>query len=207
MHAKNPSLSATYTTTAGCLCELKRNLKAKSLRWADALASLCPSLCSLSVPSGCVMYQMLLGVTPLTQIVNSGLVVESRDVVQLVHCVLTQVPPAPSVVRPSIPQILSDIVMKCLEKDVDRRYQSAFGLSVDLRSAMQLTQALAAPEGGSLNVPSLKLGVWDQAAVFSVSKKLYGREPAVRTLERSLSRMLQTRRPHVVCVRGSPGSG
>lgn len=122
------------------------------------------------------MYQMLLGVTPLSQIVSAGGLAESRDVVQLVHAVLTQVPPAPSALRPSIPQIISDIVMKCLEKDVDRRYQSAFGLSVDLRSAMQLTQSLVAPEGGSLNVPLLKLGVWDQAAVFSVSKKLYGRE-------------------------------
>jgi predicted ATPase len=55
--------------------------------------------------------------------------------------------------------------------------------------------------------PLFKLGVWDQAAVFCVSKQLYGRENAVQLLKRSLDSMLHTRRTHVVAVRGVAGAG
>jgi len=155
---------------------------------------------------GVVLYQMLTGCLPLSK----GTGPDMQDNLQLVHAILTQVPPTPAQLRPaSIPLVLSHIIMKCIEKDPDDRYQSAFGLSVDLRSCLQLTQSLAAPPAGSLSfpLPLFQLGVWDQAAVFAVSKKLYGCSEAVSTLQRALESMLATRKTHVVAIRGSPGSG
>ena len=165
---------------------------------------------------GVVLYQMLTGRLPLQRASSGGGGggggAEPQDNLQLVHAILTQVPPSPAQLRPAaIPQILSAIIMKCIEKNPDDRYQSAFGLSVDLRSCLQLTQSLAAPSSDSgspiFSLPLFQLGVWDQAAVFAVSKKLYGCGAAVATLQRALESMLATRRTHVVAIRGSPGSG
>lgn len=131
----------------------------------------------------------------------------STDPLQLVHAILTTIPPTPQSLKPSVPQVLSNMIMKCLEKNPDARYQSAFGLSVDLRSCAQVSQALSAPLSGSLNFPTFPLGVWDSAAVYAVSKKLYGRETAVATLHQALDQMLSRGTTHVVAIRGSPGSG
>jgi serine/threonine protein kinase len=166
----------------------------------------CSSLLAASVSFVAqVLYQMLTGCLPLSK----GTGPDMQDNLQLVHAILTQVPPTPAQLRPaSIPLVLSHIIMKCIEKNPDDRYQSAFGLSVDLRSCLQLTQSLAAPPPGSLSfpLPLFQLGVWDQAAVFAVSKKLYGCSEAVSTLQRALESMLATRKTHVVAIRGSPGS-
>jgi diguanylate cyclase (GGDEF)-like protein len=55
------------------------------------------------------------------------------DALALIHDHLARVPiPARDVV-PTLPQTLSDIIARLLEKEPDRRYQSATGLAADLR--------------------------------------------------------------------------
>ena len=51
---------------------------------------------------------------------------------QLIHDHLAVVPPAPAELDPATPRGLSDIIMRLLEKEPDRRYQSAVGLAYDL---------------------------------------------------------------------------
>jgi histidine kinase len=162
---------------------------------------------------GVVLYQMLTGQLPLQH--TAAMAGDDGDAlhhlqppVHLVYAILTQVPPSPAALRPStIPRILSDVIMKCLAKNPDDRYQSMFGLSVDLRSCMQLTQSLSTPHAASDTFPTFALGAWDQAAVFAVSTKMYGCSDVMSTLQQSLDAMLRTRRTHVVCIRSLPGGG
>ncbi|GLY98565.1 serine/threonine protein kinase [Actinoplanes sp. NBRC 103695] len=55
------------------------------------------------------------------------------DPLDLIHAHLTRLPEPPAVVEPRVPAMLSAIVMRLLEKEPDRRYQSAEGLAYDLR--------------------------------------------------------------------------
>jgi serine/threonine protein kinase len=50
-------------------------------------------------------------------------------------------PPAPSSITPAVPHELDRIVLKCLEKDPEDRYQSAGELVVDLRRLLRQTES------------------------------------------------------------------
>ncbi|MES2258117.1 MAG: diguanylate cyclase [Pseudomonadota bacterium] len=101
---------------------------------------------------GATLYELAVGHPPFQQ----------KDVLQLVHDQLTRTPPAPATLAPGLPALLSELIMRLLEKEPDQRYQSAEGLAHDLaRMAAQLdagerpdfplarrdfTMRLAAPE-------------------------------------------------------------
>jgi beta-lactam-binding protein with PASTA domain/tRNA A-37 threonylcarbamoyl transferase component Bud32 len=71
---------------------------------------------------GVVMYELLTGVPPF--------VGESPVSVAYQH--VREYAPPPSDLNPNIPEALDAIVMRCLEKDPRRRYQTAGALAVDL---------------------------------------------------------------------------
>lgn len=71
---------------------------------------------------GVVMYELLTGVPPF--------VGESPVSVAYQH--VREFAPPPSDLNPNIPEALDAIVMRCLEKDPRRRYQTAGALSLDL---------------------------------------------------------------------------
>jgi serine/threonine protein kinase len=72
-----------------------------------------------------------LGVT-LYELLTRRRPFEAEDLLELVHDHLVRVPAAPSSLNPALPATLSDLVMRLLEKEPDRRYQSADGLAQDL---------------------------------------------------------------------------
>jgi predicted ATPase len=78
---------------------------------------------------------------------------EAADPLRLVHDILARVPTPPREAQPAVPYVLSDIVMRLLEKEPERRYQSAEGLRFDLAC---LREQLA--NGGE---PSFPLGQHD----------------------------------------------
>jgi hypothetical protein len=71
---------------------------------------------------GATLYELATGVPPFPV----------GDPLQMVHDTLAQVPLAPAERNARLPTQLSKIVMRLLEKDPHRRYQSADGLAVDL---------------------------------------------------------------------------
>ncbi|HVZ44816.1 MAG TPA: ATP-binding protein [Ramlibacter sp.] len=81
------------------------------------------------------------------------------DPLAALHERLTFAPVPPSVVRPELPGAFSDIVMRLLEKEPARRYQSAEGLAHDLR---RLRRALA--RGGATDFALGRLDFGDRLA-------------------------------------------
>ena len=118
---------------------------------------------------GVVMYELLTGVPPF--------VGESPVSVAYQH--VREFAPPPSDLNPNIPAALDSIVMRCLEKDPRRRYQTAGALAADLSRFLsgqmpagpppaEAPTRLMAPTGGPPLPP---------AAVAEASREMAYREP------------------------------
>ncbi len=71
---------------------------------------------------GVIFYQLAAGQLPF----------RGRDVSTIIHQHIAMLPESPSEINAEVPEILSAIIMKLLEKEPGRRYQSAQGLLDDL---------------------------------------------------------------------------
>jgi diguanylate cyclase (GGDEF)-like protein len=71
---------------------------------------------------GATLYEMATGRPPF----------DGTDLLRLVHDHLARVPTAPVSLNPAVPPVLSQIILRLLEKEPDHRYQSAEGLALDL---------------------------------------------------------------------------
>jgi len=76
---------------------------------------------------GVTFYELLTGKVPF----------ESNDALELVHCHIAKMPMPVCKVNPNVPQIISDLVMKLMAKNVEDRYQSAFGAKADLEKVQE----------------------------------------------------------------------
>jgi serine/threonine-protein kinase len=86
---------------------------------------------------GCIAFELLVGAPPF-----------DGNVAQVLHAHLTKVPEAPSVLHPRIPAALDDIVVRCLEKDPDRRFASAGELLAAIQHVPGLDRRRASQGGG-----------------------------------------------------------
>ncbi|HHB93205.1 MAG TPA: GAF domain-containing protein [Thioploca sp.] len=120
---------------------------------------------------GITFYEMLTGQLPFT----------SKDTMELVHCHIAKSPTPLKEINPEIPQIISDIVMKLLAKNAEDRYQSAFGLKVDLEKILNLQ--------GLKNCERFKLAQHDFSGHFRIPQKLYGRENEINILLQAFARV------------------
>ena len=121
---------------------------------------------------GVCYYMMLTGEMPFT----------SLDPMELLHSHIARRPVSPQELRPAVPQALSTLTMRLLEKMAEDRYQSAAGLVrdlKDLREACSLGESLA----------DMKLGHRDLSFQFQVSQKMYGRDSEIRLLLETFDRM------------------
>ncbi len=72
---------------------------------------------------GIIMYEMLTG-KPLFK---------AKTTKEYVQMHMTEIPKSPSKINPHIPHLLENIVLKCLEKDKDKRYQSIEEILLELK--------------------------------------------------------------------------
>jgi len=123
-----------------------------------------------------------LGVT-FYELLTHRLPFESDDPMELIHCHLAKQATPPHQFNPEIPEIISNIIMKLLEKDAEARYQSAWGLKADLEKCKErLAQDQFEP---------FTLGQVDISDKFQLPQKLYGRESDIETLLTAFDKISQ----------------
>ncbi len=82
---------------------------------------------------GCLLYEMAAGLRPF----------RAELATELSSDILNKTPVSPLRLNPDVPAKLEDIILKCLEKDPENRYQSAKEIAVDLRRMAAPTAAIA----------------------------------------------------------------
>ncbi|WP_437336932.1 AAA family ATPase [Sorangium sp. So ce394] len=139
---------------------------------------------------GVTFYEMLTGALPF----------RASDPVAWVYCHIAQKPVPPHALVPSIPPLLSEVVLKLLSKAAEERYQSAAGLRHDLDECFARWRASGA-------IPPFALGQRDVSDRFQVPQRLYGREREVEALLAVFERVVTQGRPELVLVSGYAGIG
>jgi PAS domain S-box-containing protein len=139
---------------------------------------------------GVILYQMLTGSLPF----------KATEPMEWVHCHIAKNPVAPSKFLSSIPEAISQIVMKLLAKTAEERYQSAVGVEFDLRRCLSEWQQRHRIGHFTLD----EHGSFDHLLI---SEKLYGRESEVETLVAAFGRVVSGGAPELVLVTGYSGIG
>ncbi len=121
---------------------------------------------------GVTFYQLLTGQLPFA----------TTDILELVHCHIAKQPVPLHELNATIPKPVSDIVMKLMAKNAEDRYQSAWGIKVDLE---QCTEQLSA--SGQINY--IQLGLQDISDQFQIPQKLYGRDAEIAALLAAFERV------------------
>jgi diguanylate cyclase (GGDEF)-like protein len=136
---------------------------------------------------GATLYELATGQPPF----GTG------DPLRLTHDHLARVPVPPAEVNPALPVALSDIILRLLEKEPDRRYQSAEGLAHDLARVAEPGRA------GSAGFP---LGERDFPLRLSPPSRLVGRDHEIGVLQTAFAAAVAGRGRGVL-VSGVPGVG
>ncbi len=139
-----------------------------------------------------------LGVT-LYELFTGALPHESGDQLEMVHFHIAGKPLPPCDRHARVPEMLSDIVLKLLQKEPEDRYQSAAGLVTDL------SRCLAAVDAGR-PVERFALGSADIVDRFDPPQKLYGRSGETAALLASFERVARGG-VETVTIAGQPGIG
>ena len=137
----------------------------RSIDWRSDLYSL-----------GVTFYQMLTGKLPFI----------ASDPVEWVHCHIARQPLAPSERLASVPDMVSQIVMKLLGKTPEERYQTAAGLERDLQRCLTDWEH-------QHRIDDFPLGQYDTPDRLLIPEKLYGREQEINTLLASFDRIANGR--------------
>jgi PAS domain S-box-containing protein len=101
---------------------------------------------------------------------------------EMIHSHIAKKPAPAHEINADIPEPISAIIMRLLEKNAIDRYQSVFGLRRDLERSIEQLDA----EG---SIQPFELGESDFTGVFLIPQKLYGREDEVRGLLETFERV------------------
>jgi len=142
---------------------------------------------------GATLYEVAVGRPPFG----------NSDALTLIHDHLARVPVAPSVVNPAVPPLLSDIILRLLEKEPDQRYQSAQGLAHDLA---RLLKALDKEGGPGPEAARFALGERDFPIRLCAPSQLVGRDRELGALSTALDRAVAGEGRGLL-VTGAPGVG
>jgi len=138
---------------------------------------------------GVIMYELLTQKRPYL----------SEEPLELVHAILAIQPIPPNQVSSDIPLQLSLIVMKCLEKSVEERYQSAYGLRVDLERCLEQWMI-------GRSIDTFPLGSSDVSNLLTPSHKIYGREGELARLQAAWI-TIRSGQPQFLIVHATSGMG
>ncbi|MBC7530237.1 MAG: protein kinase [Oligoflexus sp.] len=141
---------------------------------------------------GCMLYEVLAGKPPF-----SG---STREKLAREHAMAT--PESLTTIRPDIPDVVNDIVMKLMAKHPKDRYQTSFGLHVDLQRVKKMLLS------GRNRTQRFILGRYDRLNILPSSVPMVGRQEDFETLISNYSAIAKdTGRSRLVVVRGAGGTG
>lgn len=124
----------------------------------------------------------------------------ATDPLAWIYCHLAKQAPAPSHILPSIPDSLSTIIMKLLEKAPENRYQSSPGLLSDLEKCLEYWSI-------QQSIPSFALALKDICPQLRLPRKIFGRECEIEHMNSVYSKMQHEGRPTLLLVSGYSGVG
>ncbi|WP_046225547.1 diguanylate cyclase [Paenibacillus dauci] len=135
---------------------------------------------------GVVLYEMLTGTHPYP----------SDSVMDQIYSIIAKKPVSPAQQSEGrVPQVLSNIVMKLLEKSPEDRYRSAYGIRSDLKKCLS-----------SASRTDFEIGLEDRSTIFHMPQKLYGREEELNVLQSAFVQSMEDRL-QLALVAGEAGSG
>lgn len=137
---------------------------------------------------GITLYELAAGRKPF----------DNDDLLEMIHDHLVRQPVPPAQVKPTVPQALSDIIMRLLEKEADRRYQSAEGLARDLVKLQALLK-----QGDTHSFP---LGLDDFPLRLTPPSTLIGRRDEIDVLQETIDRTARGE-GRALLIAGAPGVG
>ena len=133
---------------------------------------------------GVTFYEMLTGAPPFHQ----------HSPMEIVYAHLARDPEPPHVVNERVPPVLSNLVLRLLAKNPEKRYQSAAGVIHDLEKAQEF------------NFSDFKLGEKDFSGALQIPEKLYGREKEIQQLLAAYKRVSSGAK-EMVLTAGYSGTG
>ena len=139
---------------------------------------------------GILLYELLTGELPL----------RAAEPLEWLHAHVAREPAAPDRVNPEIPPAVSRVVMKCLAKSPDERYQSAGGLRADLEACLEQART------GRWRV-HFQPAAADAPAHLRIAEACLGRDEELAVLEEALARAEKRPSAPAVLVTGEPGIG
>jgi len=138
---------------------------------------------------GVTFYEMLTGLLPFY----------STDPMDIIHAHIAEVPKLIHELNPKVPEALSRIVFKLLEKNPELRYQSTFGIKHDLTIAKEALETQS-------EIPFFVLGKEDRQENFQVSPRIYGRDAEITLIMTAYDRVTWGNL-EVTLIHGKTGSG
>ncbi len=140
-----------------------------------------------------------LGIT-LFKMLTGSLPFQANDVLEWVHSHIARKPLTVKSLKPEVPEMLSQIINKLLEKLPELRYQTAAGLLADLRICQRHWEK-------EKKIHHFDLGSKDLSERLSIPHKLYGREQDLQLLYTIFTRTVEVGTPEFVLVSGYSGIG
>ncbi|WP_208592044.1 ATP-binding sensor histidine kinase [Gracilibacillus suaedae] len=133
------------------------------------------------------------------QIATGRLPFQAKDPVEVIHAHLAQTAIHPHEVNPTIPENISNIIMKLLAKMPEQRYQSTYGLKKDLEKYSHAFYS-------NNHLDLFALGEHDASPMLEKPNKLYGRDGELKELISKFEHV-QHGKPALVLLPGPSGIG
>ncbi|MFT5874583.1 MAG: histidine kinase [Clostridium sp.] len=138
---------------------------------------------------GVTFYQLLTGKLPFN----------NSDELELIYAHIAKEAVPPVEIKDSIPQVLSNIIMKLMAKMPEDRYQSLTGLKMDIKRCEESFKAKG-------EIEYFFLGEKDICNRFQIPEKLYGREEEIKELF-TIFEKVKDGSKELVLVEGNSGVG